>query len=189
MDDYRDDLWRAMAAGMPLTDDWRRTVLEKMGETFLETGSAETPWRALAWARNSRLPVPAWVIDYLTDRANVILDTLGKRPNAAEDRIVGRALGFGAPSRGKRSSAAEERKAARYFMLAMRVVADERLHESSGVQLGRQAAVERAALTLGASEGTIRRALAEYEEAARRTAEDIDRKVAEELAGEVANQN
>ena len=111
----------ASAYGVDMTMvGWEASLLEKVEQTFQETGNPLLPWHALRWAVDKGIAVPSWVLIYFHDRAEV-LNGIVCDGGDAEAEKVGRALGFGGSGKGKTAAARTIKLQQRDFGIAVHV--------------------------------------------------------------------
>ncbi len=131
----------------PNASDFRSQVLDKLRIEFERTPNPMLPWSAIIWARSRGLDIPNWIIDHLYDKAvvlsKIIADDVGK-----EAEEVGRALGFGAESKGKTTAGAELRQGWRDLITAVHI-ADLRMQD-----VAKENAVTETAAALSVSSAT-----------------------------------
>ncbi len=149
-----------------LGSDPEKTLAEQQ-IGFEETGNPMTPWFALRYARNHSVPVPEWVLQYFTERAEIITDIVHvhesnkrnqqtnnrkNRKSLREAEAIGRALGFGAVGRGQKTPAATSATQAEGLIFALGVQLEIKLGANEG------SAIINTADRCGWSEATVRRA-------------------------------
>ena len=149
-----------------LGSDPEKTLAEQQ-IGFEETGNPMTPWFALLYARNHSVPVPEWVLQYFTERAEIITDIVHvhesnkrnqqtnnrkNRKSLREAEAIGRALGFGAVGRGQKTPAATSAAQAEGFKFAFGVQIEMKLGANEGT------AIINTADRCGWSESKVRRA-------------------------------